>query len=266
MELVSPSATTTPTPPPNVDSDVAGATGASAQHAAHGPARARRQFGHRGGGRPRRPVLRDPPPGRVVLRHARGARSARSARTAGLPDHRVARARVRRADPPHRVWLGFLRHLNGHHGLPGEARGARRDDLGRAAAPRATALQPGRLHLRRAGRDDEPPHQPVLLRPRGARRDVVQRDGRHGVVGHRVALRPHLLERGRPARPGLGPPDPARPRPSPAAGGRRHRHGRGGHPDPGPVAQTRPGPRRPDRGGIAPRAAVVDRGRPQRRA
>ena len=122
-----------------------------------------------------------------------------------------------------RVWFGFLRHLNRQPRLPGEARRARRDDLGRAAAPRATALQPGRLHLRRAGRDDEPPHQPVLLRARGARGDAVQPDGRLGVVGDGVALRPHLPECGRPARPGLGPPDPARPRPAPPAGGRRHR-------------------------------------------
>ena len=261
MELVSPSATTTSTPPPNVDSDVPGQPARRAEHAAHGPARARRQFGHRGGGRARRPVVRDPPPGRVVLRHARRARRfVRLEQRAA--DHRVARTRVRRAHPPHPGMARLSPPPQRPPRVPGQARRARRGDLGRAAAPRAAALQPGRLHLLRAGRNDEPPHQPVLLRPRSARRDVVQRDGRHGVVGNRIALRTHLLERGRSARPGLGPPDPARPGPSPAAGGGRSRNGRGRHPDPGPVAQTRPGPRRPDRGGVAPCPAVVDRRAP----
>ena len=65
-----------------------------------------------------------------------------------------------------RVWLGLLRYLRRQPGLPGQASRARRRRLGRPAAARAAALQSRRLHLCRAGRDDEPPHQSLLLRAR----------------------------------------------------------------------------------------------------
>ena len=226
--------------------------------------RASRQCRDRRRCRARWPVLRDPSPRGLVLRHAGRAR-----RLVGLQqraaDDRLARARVRWPHPPHPGVARLSAPPEQPPRIPGETGRARRGDLGRAAPPCPTALQPGRLHLLGAGRNDEPPHQPLLVRARSARGDVVQRNGRHGVVGNGVSLRPDLLERGRSARPGFGPPDPARPGPPPAAGGRGPRHGRGSHPDSGPIAQTRPGPCRPDRGGVAPRLALADRGRPQRR-
>ncbi len=183
-----------------------------------------------------------------------------------LPTDRVPGARVRRIDRPQPRVVRILAPPERPPRLPGEAGRARGDDLGDTAAPRATTLQSRRLYVLGTGRDGEPPHQPVLLRARGARGDAVQPIGRHHVVGRRIALRPHLLECGRPARPGFRPPNPARPRPAPAAGGRGSRHGRGRHPDACPCPQTRPGPCRPDRGGLTAGAVVADRGCSQRRA
>ena len=222
MELVSPSATTTATPPQDVDPDAPGHAGARAERRAHGPPRPRSaarpsSSGRCSEGRPFETHLAGPwffgMPGGPFGSFGSEQLAA---------DHRVPRSRLRRAHPPQPGVVRLPPPPERPPRVPGQARRARRGDLGRAAAPGPAALQPGRLHLLRAGRDDEPPHQPVLVRARGARDDPVQPDGRHGVVGHRIALRSDLPERRRPARPGLGAPDPARPRPAPPAGGGRH--------------------------------------------
>ena len=164
-----------------------------------------------------------------------------------------------------RVWVGFLGHLNRHQRLPRETRRAGRHDLGRAAAAGAAAVQPRRLHVCRTGRDGQPPHQPVLLRAQRARGYAVQSTGRLRLVGHRVAVRPDLPDGRRSPRPGLRPPDPGRPRAAPPPGGRRHRADGRRNADPGPLAQTRPGPRGAAGGGITTGPAVAAGGRPQRR-
>ena len=59
------------------------------------------------------------------------------------------------------------------------------------------AVQPGRVLLRRAGRDDEPPHQPVPLRPGHPGFGSV-RVGRRPAVGeHARTVRAALLDAGR---------------------------------------------------------------------
>ena len=124
-------------------------------------------------------------PRRVVLRRPRRWASTVEA-TPELP--RPGR-HVRR---PRAVHAGLVRldphPLAGEGGAGPQARdGAGAVD--RAAAPGAAVVQPRHLQLRRAGRDDEPPHQPVPLRPRRPRRRPVGVVGRPSVAQHPGALR-----------------------------------------------------------------------------
>ena len=61
-----------------------------------------------------------------------------------------------------------------------------------AHARHRPTLQPGRLLLRRPGRDDEPPHQPVPLRARDPRDGSVRVGGRPPVGQHAGPLRAAL--------------------------------------------------------------------------
>ena len=265
MELVTPSAAT----------DTEAASKAAVSDAPAQPAvrlglrayrslRLRRHGGNRRWRRPRRPVLRDPPSRRVVLRHARRCvRLCRHERHAAT--RRLTRARLRRPHPAHPRMDRVPRSPTAPPWIPGQARRARGHDMGGAVAVGAPTVQPRRLHLCRAGRDGQPQHQPLLVRAQRARGDAVQHARRLGVVGDRIALRPDLPHGRRRRRPGFRAPDPGRPRPAPPPGVGGHRpHGRG-HPGAGPFAQTRPRPRRPARGGITPRPVVLARRRPQRR-
>ncbi len=116
MELVTPSATTTADVdlPRSADTD-APATGAELRlrTALLGLLG---KLGNRGRSRTGRSVLRDPPPGRVVLRHAR-----RSLRISGRTVHsRLASLALVFGGLIllSRVWFGLLRHLNAHRGFP----------------------------------------------------------------------------------------------------------------------------------------------------
>ena len=209
MELVSPSATTAATPPQNVDPDVPGQPARRPQRGAHGTARTRRELGNRGRARcsevsPSRPT--SPVPGSSACR---AGPSVRSAPNSSLPPVASLALVFGGLILLSRVWFGFLRHLNGHHGFP-----VKRVVLVVAIWAVPLLLAPplfSRDVYTYSAQGEMMSHHinPVLLRARGARGDPVQRDGRHGVVGDGIAVRSDLLERGRPARPGLGPPDPA---------------------------------------------------------
>ena len=120
--------------------------------------------------------------GRLAVDHADAARRRRRLRRHGplrprlvrsLPD---AAGPPRRADPP-----------AGLHAGPVDP----------AAPGGGPALQPGRVLLRRPGRDDEPPHQPVPLRAGHAGLGAVRLGGRSAVGEHARPVRAALLDAGR---------------------------------------------------------------------
>ena len=145
---------------------------------AHGPARAAGHGGHRCRRPHRRAVIRDPSARRMVLRHAwRPVRVDRDERV--TPDDLVARSRLRWTHPlDPGVDRDSCATCASHEGFPGATSRPRRRHLGRSVAAGAAALQSRRLHLRRAGRNGQPSHQPVLVRARacsGPRRSTKWR-------------------------------------------------------------------------------------------
>ena len=150
---------------------------------AGGP-RVHRRHRHHLGVDPPGLAVRVEAPRRVVLRCPR----RRHGGVETVPLLRVGR-HLRGPRPVH---AGLVRldpdPLAGEGGAGQEARvGAGVVD--RAAAPGAPAVQPRHLQLRGAGRDDEPPHQPVPLRPRRAGRRPLGDVGRPPVDQHPRALR-----------------------------------------------------------------------------
>ncbi len=107
---------------------------------------------------------------------------------------------------------------------------------------RGAALQPGRVLLRRPGRDDEPPHQPLPVRAGHHRLRALQLGGRSPVGEHARPLRPALLDAGRMVRFSEPPPRPGHRRAAPPAVRRRHRTDRLLHPEAGPLLRPGPGP------------------------
>ncbi len=231
----------------------------------HGRSGRARHHRHRCRRRAGRVLVRDPPPGSVVLRCA-GRTLRRSRQRLDVASRGIARARLRWAHRAHPGLAGAAPRPGAPAGLPGEEGRARRRDLGGPVAARAAALQSRRVHLRRPGRDDEPPHQPLRLWTRGTRVHSVQRLGRLDVVRFRVAVRADLPRRRRRPGPGLGPRLPGRPGPVAAPRGRRDRLDDGGDSHPGASGKTRPGTCHPARCRLPPRPLVA-RGRcAQRRA
>ena len=138
-----------------------------------------------------------------------------------------------------RVWYGLIRTLSQVKGVPVRKLVMVLASLDRPLAPGAAAVQPRHLQLRGAGRDDEPPHQPIPLRPRRPRRHPVGVVGRSSVAQHPGALRAAVHGDRRLPHQRVGSQRARRPRPAAAAGpGRRRPHG---HVH--PVAGAEPGTR-----------------------
>ena len=179
----------------------------------HGRSGRARHHRHRCRRRAGRVLVRDPPPGSLVLRRARRTpRRSRQPPRRCLPRHRSPSSSVGSSCSPGSGWGCSAPWAPA--GLPGEEGRARRGDLGGPVAARAAALQSRRVHLCRPGRDDEPPHQPLRLWTRGARIHSVQHLGRLDVVRLRVAVRADLPRHRRRPGPGLGPRLPGRPGPA----------------------------------------------------
>ena len=144
------------------------------------------------------------------------------------------RRRLRRHDPLHpglvRAGPDPAAPPRGAHPDPGRHAGA----VDRPPARGGPALQPRRVLLRRPGRNDEPPHQPVQLRTGDHRLGAVRDRCGRAVVEHPRPLRPVLLDAGRvgglPERPQCA---GHRPAAAPDVGGRRGAH-RLLHPEAGP--------------------------------
>ncbi len=131
-------------------------------------------------------------PGSVVLRHARRCCSGRSAPMRRCRPICVARSRLRRTHPPHPGLAGPAALPARAPGLSRQARRPRRRRSGRSPPARPAALQSRRLHLCRARRNGQPPHQPVLLWARacsGPRRSTRWRT-RCGRTPSRLTGRP----------------------------------------------------------------------------
>ena len=148
-----------------------------------------------------------------------------------------------------RVWLGFLRHLNRHHGFP-----VKRVVLVVAIWAVPLLLAPplfSRDVYTYAAQGEMMSHHinPYAYGPEVLGATPFNQMADTVWSGTESPYGPTFLSGRRRARPGLRPPDPGRPGPAPAARGRGHRAHGGRHPDTGPIAQTRPGPRRPDRRG-----------------
>ena len=80
------------------------------------------------------------------------------------PDAPGRRRRLRRHDPLRPRVVRAVPDAAGSARRPDPPAGLHARPLDRAAAGGGAALQPRRVLLRRPGRDDEPPHQPVPLR------------------------------------------------------------------------------------------------------
>ena len=158
---------------------------------AHGPSRGPRHGGGRRRRAPRRPVLRDASTRRLVLRHARRpSRLARHGRHAASGSG--ARAGLRRAHPLDPGLARILALPEGERGLSRQTRRPRRRGLGRAPPLGPPVVQPGRLHLRRPGRDGEPQHQSVRLRAQRPRLHALQQLQRLVLGEQRVPVRSEL--------------------------------------------------------------------------
>ena len=100
-----------------------------------------------------------------------------------------------------RVWYGLVQTLRHRPGAPDPPVGLDAGGLDRPPPHGGPALQPRRLLLRRPGRDDEPPHQPLPLRPGDHRLGPIREPGRRPVDEHPGSLRSVLLDGGRLVRP-----------------------------------------------------------------
>ena len=161
-------------------------------------------------------ALRVEAPGRVVLRRSRCGFDDEAPPQLPQPHRHLRRPRavhacLVRPDP---------------HALPSEGRagaqarhGARA--VGRPAVAGSAAVQSRHLQLRGAGRDDEPPHQPLPLRPRRPRCGPVGDSGRPPVAQHPGALRAVVHGDRRSAHQRLGPQRARGPRAAAAARARR---------------------------------------------
>ena len=177
-------------------------------------------------------ALRVEAPRRVVLRRPHRRRNRIARVPLPRPGRRLRRpravhARLVRLDPD---------PLAAEGGAGPQARDGPRP-VDRPAAAGTAAVQPGHLQLRRPGRDDEPPHQPVPLRPRCPRRRPVRGVGRPPLDQHARALRAAIHADRRDPHERLDAPRARRPGAAAAPG--RPRRGPHGPVDPVPGPQPR---------------------------